>query len=101
MFFAASFVFLASPLTPHNNHSPLLTLPLYYIFSDCYVGIDLTVEQCCNMIKDSVPTADKNGKTLECYADPPVGSVSNPVDAGRVIIHTDVNGIVVHIPKNE
>lgn len=53
------------------------------------------------MIKDSVPTADKNGKTLECYADPPVGSVSNPVDAGRVIIHTDVNGIVVHIPKNE
>jgi hypothetical protein len=53
------------------------------------------------MIKDTVPTADINGKTLECFADPPIGSASNPVDPGRVIIHTDAAGTVVHIPKNE
>ena len=53
------------------------------------------------MIKDTVPVADKNGKSLECHVDPPIGSASNPVDPGRVIIHTDAAGTVVHIPKNE
>lgn len=53
------------------------------------------------MIKDTVPVADKNGKTLECYADPPIGSASNPVDPDRVILHTDASETVVHIPKNE
>jgi hypothetical protein len=68
---------------------------------DCEVGIPLTVEQCCSMIKDTVPGEDINGKTLECYPDPPIGSESNPVNPGRVIIHTDAAGTVVHIPSNE
>jgi len=53
------------------------------------------------MIQDSVPHEDMNGKYLECYTEYPVGSPSNPVNPGRVCIHTDADGIVVHIPKNE
>mmetsp|Transcript_19867 Transcript_19867/g.39809 ORF Transcript_19867/g.39809 Transcript_19867/m.39809 type:complete len:209 (-) Transcript_19867:207-833(-) len=68
---------------------------------DCDVGIPLLPEQCCKMIQDSVPHEDMNGKYLECYTEFPVGSPSNPVNPGRVCIHTDADGIVVHIPKNE
>mmetsp|Transcript_12902 Transcript_12902/g.19264 ORF Transcript_12902/g.19264 Transcript_12902/m.19264 type:complete len:209 (+) Transcript_12902:47-673(+) len=68
---------------------------------DCDVGIPLLPEQCCKMIQDSVPHEDMNGKYLECYTEYPVGSPSNPVNPGRVCIHTDADGIVVHIPKNE
>ena len=53
------------------------------------------------MIKDSVNKPDVNGKNLECYYELPIGSASNPVDPGRVRLHTDADGIVVHIPKNE
>ena len=53
------------------------------------------------MIQASVPHPDKNGKMLECYIDYPVGSEHNPKDINRVIIHTDSDGYVVHIPKNE
>ena len=67
---------------------------------DCDVGTPLTVEQCCNMITASVPTADVNGNYLDCYADPPIGSVSKPIDAGRVCIHVNSNNIVVRPPKN-
>ena len=53
------------------------------------------------MIQDSVPTADLNDNYLECYNEYPVGSPSNPVNPGRVKLHTDAAGYVVHIPKNE
>eukprot|EP00986_Skeletonema_menzelii_P020383 scaffold31020_cov160-Skeletonema_menzelii.AAC.4 len=68
---------------------------------DCDVGIPLTKEECCKMIKDSVPTADMNGNYLECYFEYPVGTSENPVQTNRIIIHTDANDVVVHIPKNE
>ena len=52
------------------------------------------------MIKDSVPKADLNGNYLECHYEYPIGSTTNPVNPGRVCIHTDAAGIVVNIPKN-
>ncbi|KAL7439161.1 hypothetical protein ACHAXM_006561 [Skeletonema potamos] len=68
---------------------------------DCDVGIPLTAADCCQMIKDSVNRPDVNGKMLECYNELPIGSPGNPKDPNRVILHTDADGIVVHIPKNE
>jgi len=68
---------------------------------DCDVGIPLPVEDCCNMIKSSVPYPDLNGNLLDCYVDPPVGSVSNPTDYGRVSIHVNGKNIVIRAPKNE
>ena len=68
---------------------------------DCDVGTPLTVEQCCTYIKSTVPEIDVNGNYLDCFVDPPIGSVSNPIDYGRVCIHVNNEGIVVHVPKNE
>jgi len=68
---------------------------------DCDVGTPLNVDECCNMIKATVPDADVNGNTIDCYADYPVGSVSNPVDYGRVSIPVNANNIVVRPPRNE
>jgi hypothetical protein len=68
---------------------------------DCDIGTPLSVEECCNMIKASVPHPDVNGNYLECHPDYPVGSVSNPTDYGRVCIHVNGANIVVHAPKNE
>ena len=68
---------------------------------DCDVGTPLTVEQCCTMIKSSVPHADVNGKFLQCFVDYPVGSAANPSDYGRVRIPVNSEGIVVGVPRNE
>jgi hypothetical protein len=68
---------------------------------DCDVGTPLTVEQCCTMIQASVPNADVEGNHLECHASYPVGSISNPVDYGRVSIATDSEGNVIRPPRNE
>ena len=68
---------------------------------DCDIGTPLTVEQCCNLIKASVPEADERGNHIDCYVDPPIGSASNPVDPGRVCIHVDANDFVVRPPRNE
>mmetsp|Transcript_30050 Transcript_30050/g.54466 ORF Transcript_30050/g.54466 Transcript_30050/m.54466 type:complete len:204 (+) Transcript_30050:117-728(+) len=68
---------------------------------DCDIGTPLTVEQCCNHIKTSVPNPDVNGNSIDCYVDPPVGSASNPIDYGRVCIHVNSENIVVHPPRNE
>ena len=67
---------------------------------DCNIGTPLTVEQCCTMIKASVPDVDVNGNNIDCYVDPPIGSISKPIDHGRVriIVNEDV---VVRPPKNE
>lgn len=82
---------------------------LAYIASNCYdigpwdcdVGIPLTVEECCKYITDTVPTPDRNGNKLDCYPDPPIGSVSKPIDYGRCIIHVNSTNYVVRPPKNE
>ena len=68
---------------------------------DCDVGTPLTVQECCNMIKASVPDADVEGNFLTCHPSYPVGSVSNPVDYGRVSITTDGQGNVIRPPRNE
>lgn len=73
----------------------------YILLLDCDIGLPLHPDECCNMIKDTVPAANFEGKYLECYNEYPVGSAHNPVDPGRVSIHTDAAGIVVNIPKNE
>mmetsp|Transcript_24586 Transcript_24586/g.52979 ORF Transcript_24586/g.52979 Transcript_24586/m.52979 type:complete len:210 (+) Transcript_24586:165-794(+) len=68
---------------------------------DCDVGTPLGVEECCNMIKATVTHPDLNGNYLECHVDPPVGSVSNPTNYGRVCIRVNDASIVTHPPKNE
>ncbi|EJK72559.1 hypothetical protein THAOC_05897 [Thalassiosira oceanica] len=68
---------------------------------DCDVGESLSVEQCCNYIKGSMPQADMNGNYLDCYVDPPIGSASNPADYTRVQIHVDEDNRVKHAPRNE
>ena len=68
---------------------------------DCDVGAPLTVDECCSLIKSSVPFADVNGNFLECYANYPVGSVQNPEVSSRVIILTNHQGIVVKAPVAE
>lgn len=68
---------------------------------DCDIGTPLNVTECCNMIKASTPHADIDGNYLECFPDYPVGSVSNPVDYHRVLIHVNSMDIVVHPPRNE
>lgn len=65
---------------------------------DCDVGEPLSVEQCCKMITDTVPSPDVNGNLLECFVDPPLGSPSNPIQPDRVIIHSNADDIVVHPP---
>ena len=68
---------------------------------DCDVGTPLSVEECCNMIKAAEPHPDKNGNYLECFESFPVGSIDNPINYSRIMIHTDENGLVVHAPRNE
>ena len=68
---------------------------------DCDVGTPLTVDQCCTMIKASVPNADVNGNELTCFPDYPVGGSQNPTNGGRVIIAVNGQGIVVRPPRNE
>ena len=68
---------------------------------DCDVGEPLTVEQCCNYIKGSMPTADMNENYIDCYVDPPIVSTSNPPDYSRVQLHVDKFDRVKHVPRNE
>lgn len=68
---------------------------------DCHAGFPLTVEQCCNMIKATVPVMDVNGNKIDCYVDPPVGSISKPIEYGRVRIIVNEENNVVRPPKNE
>ena len=68
---------------------------------DCDVGTPLTVAQCCNVIKASVPLPDIHNNYVDCYIDPPIGSTSNPVLHDRVIMNTDTRGLIVVAPINE
>ena len=58
---------------------------------NCDVGQALTIQNCCNLIKQAVPTQDisrccRGGKTkfrgnrIQCYVDVPYGSMSNRGD---------------------
>lgn len=53
---------------------------------DCDSGFPLTIEQCCNVIKASVPGKDKNGNEIYCHVAYPLGSEQNPFDYSRVSI---------------
>lgn len=54
-----------------SSFAQISTLPLLYLFSDCDVGIPLTVAECCSMIKDTVPVADKMVNHLNVMKIPP------------------------------
>lgn len=68
---------------------------------DCDVGMPLSPEQCCDMIKASVPNVDINGNYIDCIVSAPIGSVSNPRIPNRVIITTNENNIVIREPTAE
>ena len=68
---------------------------------DCDLGTPLSVEECCNLIKAAEPHPDIHGNYLSCFESYPVGSIHNPVDYSRIMIHVDNNGNVVHPPRNE
>ena len=38
---------------------------------DCAMLVPLTAEQCCDMVKSSVPALDVNGRHIECYFEEP------------------------------
>ena len=65
---------------------------------DCDTGIPLSPEECCDMIKTSVPHADVKGNFLDCHVSPPLGSDSNPHDPNRVVVLTNENHIVIREP---
>ena len=66
---------------------------------DCDMGTLLTTTACCAMIKAAVPTADVNGNHIECYFDPPMGSVSEPIDLDTVKMVVNGQNKVVHPVK--
>jgi len=66
---------------------------------DCDIGGFLTVLACCNLIKAAVPTADVNGKRIDCYPDPPYGSEKKPIEQGRILMHFDDQNKIIHPPK--
>ena len=68
---------------------------------DCDVGSPLTPEQCCTLIKSSMPYPDVNNNKLDCYSNYPIGSSQNPVQENRVIILTNHQDIVQRAPVNE
>jgi len=67
---------------------------------DCDMGTLLTTTACCAMIKASVPTADVNGNHIECYFDPPMGSVSEPIDLDTIKMVVNGQNKVVHPVKH-
>ena len=66
---------------------------------DCGTGMPLSPDQCCNLIKSSVPLPDVKGNYINCVVSAPAGSESNPIDPSRVVVVTDDNGIVIREPK--
>lgn len=67
---------------------------------DCDMGTLLTTTACCAMIKASVPTVDVHGNYLDCYIDPPFGSVSEPIDLDTITMVVDGQNKVVHPVKH-
>ncbi len=66
---------------------------------DCDIGAFLTIEDCCSLIKAAVPTADVNGNFIDCYSDFPYGSLSKPIEQGRILMHLDAQNKIAHPPK--
>lgn len=67
---------------------------------DCDMGTLLTTTACCAMIKAAVPTVDVNGNNLECYFDPPMGSVTKPIDLDTIKMVVNGQNKVVHPVKH-
>jgi len=89
---------------PHEpNHLRHLTEKCCFAVGpwDCDTGVPKTPEDCCNMIKSSVPPTDDVGNAIICYTAFPLGSAQNPVDHSRIHILLDAGGFVVGEPVNE
>ena len=63
------------------------------------MGTPLTIEACCDVIKAAAPTVDVNGNYIDCYADFPYGSMSKPIEVGRIIMHLGAENKIAHPPK--
>lgn len=92
-----------TPCPGEPNH--LLHLPEKCCFAvgpwDCDTGVPKTPEDCCNMIKSSVPPTDDIGNEIICFTAFPLGSEQNPIDYSRIHILLDAGGHVVGDPINE
>ena len=53
---------------------------------DCAMLVPLTAEQCCDMVKSSVPALDVNGRHIECYYEEP-----EVADEDKVILVWDAS----------
>ena len=53
---------------------------------DCAMLVPLTAEQCCDMVKSSVPALDVNGRHIECYFEEP-----EVADEDKVILVWDAS----------
>ena len=70
---------------------------------DCSGG--MTVDQCCTHLKGEVTSGgisltDLHGNHLDCYDSPPPIAKDDPLDYGRVKLHTDKGNTVVKSPQN-
>lgn len=68
---------------------------------DCDNGNPKTVDECCDMIKSSVPGPNTDGKEIECHIAHPLGSIQNPIDYNRIKSVVAPDGHIVISPKNE
>lgn len=68
---------------------------------DCDTGVPKSPEDCCKIIKSSVPPIDFLGNELICHTAHPVGSIYNPIDYSRIQVLFDAEGKVVGEPTNE
>lgn len=53
---------------------------------DCAMLVPLTAEQCCDVVKSSVPALDVNGRHIECYFEEP-----EVADEDKVILVWDAS----------
>lgn len=68
---------------------------------DCDTGFQKSPDECCSMIKSTVPGADLNGNKMKCHTVYPLGSEQFPIDYDRVQIRVDSGGNVLGAPVNE
>lgn len=60
---------------------------------DCAMLVPLTGEQCCDMVRWSVPSLDVNGRHIECYFELPEEAEENKV----ILVWDPTTGTVSYI----
>jgi len=63
-------------------------------------GVNMSPQQCCEMIQEDVTLPDDNGNYLACFVEEPVGGPNNPVMDNRAIVIVDSGGKVARAPIN-